>query len=198
MENTPSLKVSVRTTHGKGPARQMRMKGNIPGVCYGKGFTPVSVEVDPKELASRLTGEFGLNALFRLEIEGHETSPVVRVSQYQRNPVKRNLEHVEFHAVNEDQTVLTRVPLKLLGRPVGLGKGGALKQIRHDVRVRGLAKNIPAFVTVDVAELDVNEMCRISKVQAPEGVNILFSDDFGVAQVLLTRSARAAQAESEA
>jgi large subunit ribosomal protein L25 len=192
MENTEALKVSTREGSGKGPARQLRMVGQVPGVCYGKSVEPVLVSVDPKELAKRLTGPFGLNALFKLEIEGHEGAPVVRVSQYQRDPVKRTIRHVDFHAIEEGQMVVTRVPLKLEGRPLGVIEGGSLKQIRHDVKVRGPAALIPSEATVDVSGLKIDQTARVSAVQVPEGVEVVFNDDFSVAMVFLSRAARAA------
>jgi large subunit ribosomal protein L25 len=194
MENTETLKVKVREAGGKGPARRLRMAGQIPGVCYGKNFESLMLEVDPKELAKRLTGAYGLNALFKLDIEGHDASPVVRVSEYQRDPVKRTLQHVDFHAVEGDMEVITKVPLKLEGRPVGVAAGGTLKQVRYDIKVRGPVASIPTHVTVAVGNLNIGEMARVSSVQLPEGITAIYDDDFGVASVFLTRSAKAAMA----
>lgn len=194
MENTETLKVKVRDAGGKGPARRLRMAGLIPGVCYGKNFESLMLEVDPKELAKRLTGPFGLNALFKLDIDGYEGEPVVRVSEYQRDPIKRTLHHVDFHAVDPSMEVTTKVPLKLVGRPVGVAAGGTLKQIRYDIKVRGPVAAIPTHVTADVSKMDIGEMTRVSSVVVPEGITAIYDDDFGVATVFLTRSAKAAMA----
>ncbi|MEO1266916.1 MAG: hypothetical protein AAFX99_02395 [Myxococcota bacterium] len=89
MENAESLKVAVREGLGKGFARRLRQQGMIPGVCYGPNQEPMHVAVDPKELRERLTGKYGVNAIFKLEVDGVDTAPTVRVSQYQKDPVTR-------------------------------------------------------------------------------------------------------------
>jgi large subunit ribosomal protein L25 len=191
MENTESLKVSLRgDERGKGPARRLRAEGKIPGVVYGQGVELTHLAVDPKELGKRLKGPYGLNALFKLEVEGTELSPVVRVVQYQRDPVKRTVEHVDFHAVTAANQIVTHIPLRLEGKSVGVAKGGTLKQSRMTLKVSGSVSAIPTHITVDVSNLDVAQFIRVSTIQAPEGIEIVFDSDFSVATVLMTRAVK--------
>lgn len=197
MENTTPLKASVRTETGKGPARRLRQAGLIPGVCYGKEQAPVQLAVDPKELTKQLKGPFGLNAIFRLETEGEGISnPTVRVVEYQRDPVRRNITHVDFQAISADQVLSVKVPLKLVGTPKGLGVGGSLKQLVYDIKVKGNAAAIPTHIEADVSDLDVGDIFRITTLPLPEGLELIFDGNFGIATVFLSRSARSAASKA--
>jgi large subunit ribosomal protein L25 len=117
MENTQPLKATIRENLGKGPARRLRVAGRLPGVVYGKDFASTNVSVEPKALLNRLRGDYGLNSIFKLEIEGHDASPVVRVINYQRDPVRRSIKHVDFEVLNAESLLTTKVPLKLEAAP---------------------------------------------------------------------------------
>lgn len=198
MENTESLNATVRTSKGKGAARQMRMKGLIPAVCYGGNVSePIHLSVDPKDLVERLTGKFGRNAIFKLNIEGHDASPVVRVGDYQRDPVRRTLIHADFCALDPERKLRVAVPLNLVGRPVGVGKGGKLRQVRRTVYLIARPADIPASLDVDVSGLDLNEQTRVASVTPPEGTAIDYHQNFAVAQVYVPRGATVAAEEEE-
>ncbi len=196
MENTNSLQATIRTETGKGACRRMRAAGKIPAVVYGPNFEALSLSVDPEALAERLLGDYGRNALFRLEIEGHDAAPpVVRVTTYDRDPVRRTIKHVDFEVIDEDKTLKIKVPLKLEGKPVGVTRGGVLRQIRYDVMILTKPANVPKALVADISKLRIGHMHRISEVAPPENVKVLFDDNFSIATVFVPRGVTASEEE---
>ena len=198
MENTDSLSVSARAEFGKGPSRRLRAAGLVPGVCYGATLEePIHVAVDPKQLRRRLTGPYGLNALFKLQIEGSEANPTVRVNQYQRDPLHRTIVHVDFQALDLDTKVTVNVPLMLVGKAVGIANGGRLRQLQWTVKVRATPDLIPTHLDVDVSDLEVNQMRGVTQIPVPGGMELIYNNDYGVATVIIPRGAVSEETEEE-
>ena len=191
MENTQPLKATIRENLGKGPARRLRVAGKLPGVVYGKDFASTNVAVEPKALLTLLRGEYGLNSIFKLEIEGVESAPTVRVVTYQRDPIKRSIKHVDFEVLNEDKVLTTKVPLRLDGIAKGVAAGGTLRQIRHTLAIKAKPANIPKELVGGIDGLAIGDMLRISDIAAPDGVELSFQDNFSVATVFVPRGIEA-------
>jgi large subunit ribosomal protein L25 len=195
MENTQPLKATIRENLGKGPARRLRVAGKLPGVVYGKDFASTNVAVEPKALLTLLRGEFGLNSIFKLEIEGVESAPVVRVIKYQRDPIKRNIKHVDFEVLHEEKVLMAKVPLRLEGLAKGIAAGGTLRQIRHTITIKATPGSIPRELVGRIDDLAIGDMLRISDISVPEGVEIYFQDNFSVATVFVPRGIEAEASE---
>ena len=161
MITTVPLAAVRRDTTGKGPARQMRMKGRVPAVVYGRGRDTESlsvsvVEVD-KLLATHATG----STIIDLDVDG---SPVrVLIRELQRHPVERNIMHVDFYEIHEGETVTVTVPIHLEGSPDGVrNAGGTLDQVLREVQIAVLPRNIPERVELDVDALTIGQSLHVS------------------------------------
>jgi large subunit ribosomal protein L25 len=196
MENAEPLKATIRNGAdlGKSGARRLRRTGQIPAVCYGGKADSLSVAVDPGEVVTRLTGTFGKNAIFKLDMDDG-SSQVVRVSDYQRDPVLRTIIHVDFAIIDPNKVLETFVPLVLEGRPAGVAAGGKLRQIRRDLKIRATAGKIPASLSLDVSPLNNGDVIRVSEVIAPEGVKLSYDQNFAVASVSKPREEEAVEEE---
>src|SRR5690606_28862399 len=98
-----TLQAEVREKSGKGPARQLRMRGLIPAIYYGPGTEPQKLAVSPLELEKTLMGAYGRNQLIELSIGGEKKLALVR--DLAINPVSRELRHADFYAVARDRKV---------------------------------------------------------------------------------------------
>ena len=94
---------------GSSASRRLRASGKIPGVLYGRGADPRSITVDWRDLRQALTTDKGLNALITLEVDGSSTQAIVK--EMQRHPVRRDVLHVDFLAVDVDKPIATDVPI---------------------------------------------------------------------------------------
>jgi large subunit ribosomal protein L25 len=152
---TQTLKAEVRTEGGKGPARQLRMKGLIPAVFYGPGKKPANLTVKPDDVVDLVSGEFGRNQIVTLEFAGNKELAVVR--DLEIDPLSRAVLHVDFYSVSRDRAVRARVPFLTKGRAIGVAQGGVLRVIYRTLPVLGAPDQIPAKIEVDVTPLDLHQ-----------------------------------------
>ena len=110
------------------------------------------------------------------------------VKSLQRDPVSRRFLHADFYVVDADRKVTVHVPLELVGKSVGVGKGGSLRKAAREVVVSCLPKDIPVVVTFDVSPLDLKDRAQISSVPVVAGCEYVYDSDFLVAEIIPPRS----------
>ena len=169
--NITVLHAKVRNTNGTPAARRVRAEGHLPAVAYGKEIAALAVSVDPKEMHKVLTSDHGKNSVVKLEVEG-KNDILAMVKSFQVHPISRKLEHVDFIEVKLDREVDAEIPLLTTGKPVGLLKGGVLRQIYRTLPVRCTPDRIPVNATVDVTGLDLNGHVSAKDVTLGQGVAI--------------------------
>src|SRR5262245_63882826 len=137
---------------GKNEARRLRALGRIPAVLYGAKGAAVPVSVDPKQIARVLTSETGHNTIFDLQVGKEKTKAMIVDWQYE--PIKGRLLHIDLKRIAMDERLRVKVPIMLLGEPVGVKQqGGILEQVLREVEVECLPGDIPSHIDVDVSEL---------------------------------------------
>jgi len=182
----------------KNAARRVRAAGNIPAVLYGPGYDPVAVEVDPKQISRILISDSGHNTIFEVEIAGQPTTKAMIVD-WQREPIKDDLIHIDLKRIALDKPLRVNVRVKLLGTPVGVKTyGGILDQVLREVEIECLPADIPSHIDVDVTELGLHGVLRVSDLPHSEKVKFISASDATVAHVLAIREEATATAEGAA
>jgi large subunit ribosomal protein L25 len=193
--------VAARPREGKfnkNAARRVRVAGKIPAVLYGPGHAPVAIEVDPKQISRILFSETGHNTIFDVEVAGQPAAKAMIVD-WQREPLKDRLIHIDLKRIALDKTLRVRVRVKLLGIPVGVKTaGGILDQVLREVEIECLPADIPANIAVDVSDLELHGVLRISGLPHSEKIKYLNSEDATVAHVVTIREEAPTAAEVEA
>ncbi|MEA5113769.1 MAG: 50S ribosomal protein L25 [Geobacteraceae bacterium] len=167
------LTIESRVELGKGPCRRLRVNGRVPAVVYGKGFEPVTVSVDRKELNSVIAGEGGMNHLISLKGEAGLDGQLVIVAEMVRDCLKGEPIHVDLHKVNLEEKVRVKVPVNLVGTPMGVKEGGMLDFLMHSIDLECLASQIPEHIQVDISELAIGGSLHIADVKVPAGIKVL-------------------------
>ena len=177
-----TLNATPREGTGKGIARKARKQGRTPGVVYRAGGDATPVSFDISELATIFRKTADPNTLIGIKLgDAGERNCLVR--GVQRDPVSRDVLHVDFYEVAADYVVTVDVALVLTGRAAGTRAGGTLRQLTRSVTVECAASRIPRSVELDVTSVEVGQFLKVSHVPAPEGVKILFSRDYNVVTV---------------
>jgi len=167
------LVVESRTKTGKGVARQLRAKGMIPGIVYGKGMDSIAISLNPKELSAAIAGEGGRNNLLTLKGVDSINGKVVIVADLLKDPLKGVLMHVDLHKINLEEKIKVGVSINIVGTSQGVVAGGLLDFAKHTVEVECLPKDIPERIDVDITELLVGQSIHVGDLAAPAGVKIL-------------------------
>lgn len=187
-----------REVLGKGGARKARAAGQIPGVIYGHGETPMAVAIDGREFSTAMRAHKGGNAIVNLKVDGSEFTALVRDAQV--DPLSRAIVHLDFQHISLTETIEVEVPVHPVGIAIGVKDGGGiLELITRQLEVRCLPTAIPAAIDVDVTALAIGASLHVSDIRA-EGFTILNDPDTTVLTVVAptVEEAPAAGAEGEA
>ena len=197
-----TLAAATRDTRGKNEARRLRRAGRVPAVLYGGGsIGGVPLVADPDEVHRILHSESGVNTLISLSVDGGASSQVM-VREFQVDPIRNTLLHVDFYRPALDKVITVTVPVVLAGEPTGVKQqGGLLDFVHRDVQVECLPTEIPEHIEIDVSELLIGQGVRLRDVL--EGVAWTPVSDPGtlLAHVIAPKveeEAEEAEAEAEA
>jgi large subunit ribosomal protein L25 len=164
--------VRERTEIGSRQARRLRAQGLIPGVLYGKGHAR-AIAVPERELRSAITGPSGLHAILDVVLEGQKTVHPSVLAEYQRDPIRGTLTHIDLREVRLDRPIQATVTVNLVGESPGVKAGGVLSLVTRELQVEALPMNIPEHIDVDLSGLAVGDVLRLEQVAPPEGVTFL-------------------------
>ncbi|GAB6071668.1 50S ribosomal protein L25/general stress protein Ctc [Venenivibrio stagnispumantis] len=173
MIQTIEWKAIPRTIGKKSEVKEFRKKGYLPTEVYGKGHENIHVYIPKKLLLSRPHGNFLIN----LVIEGEQEPKICVLKDIQYNYLGDEPIHVDLYEVSMGVELDVEVPIDLIGRPVGLEKGGLLEHHLHTIMVRTVPRNIPEKIEVDISNLDVGDVLHVRDIPVPEGVKILTPAD---------------------
>ena len=171
---TIELNVERRTETGKNEARRSRAKGRIPAVVYGAGKPTVPIHLERRALTDAFRAGAGENAIFLLKLAGSDQSRHAMIREFARDPVSREPLHIDFVRVLMDAKIKVKVPIEVVGVARGVkADGGILDFVTREVEIECLPGNIPAHLPLDVSELAIGEMLRISSLPPMEGVTVV-------------------------
>ena len=170
------LTVTLRNSSGKGPARQLRAQGKVPGVLYGATtdgpIEPFGIAVDVKALKAALDPVRRQNTVISVTVEGGGAVRTLSalLKEYQLHPLRREVTHVDLLAIDPSKEVQATVPLEFTGKPAGTINGGILHTVMRSIEVRCKPSDIPVKLPVDVSPLDIGDVLHVSDVPLPAGV----------------------------
>jgi len=181
---------------GSPASRRLRATGKIPAVLYGRGAEPAPISVEWRDLRGALTTDKGLNALLTLKIGSQRTKAIVK--EMQRHPVRRDVLHIDFLAVDVDKPITTDVPLLLEGEPEKVIRDdGVVEQILNVLIVTAKPDAIPGHIAVDVSDLEIGQHITVGDLQLPEDVTTEADPEETVVIAKLTSLALAEEEEEE-
>jgi large subunit ribosomal protein L25 len=178
------LVVAQRERLGSAESRRLRKEGLVPGVLYGDG-EPVSICIAERELRRALTGAAGLHSILDVEIDGKGETHASILKEYQVDPVRGGVTHVDLQEVRLDKPIQASVSVQLHGGDdaPGVREGGVLSQPLREVRVEALPLEVPEHLDLDVSGMEIGGTLRISDLTAPEGATLLDDPEMVVATV---------------
>jgi len=169
---------------GSAPSRRLRAEGQVPAVLYGHGMDSLSVSVDRRELRHALTGPAGVNALINLSVDGVIHPTIVK--SLQRDPIKRNVGHVDFIVVRLDEVIEISVAFHLEGEAKAVSaEGGLVDPAVDTITVRTTPQSVPGAFVYDISEMQVGDVVRAaSAVTMPEGVELVDDPEMAIVTAL--------------
>jgi len=178
------LKAEVRDRVGKGAARAVRRQDMIPAIIYGDKKPPIPISLPQREMTTRLHAGGFLTHMAMIEVGGEKIRVIPK--DYQLDPVRDFLIHVDFLRVGEGARLNLDVPVHFVNHSAspGLKRGGVLNIVRHAIEMSVPADAIPEAIEVDLSGLDIGDSVHISHVKLPEGTKpTIVERDFTIATI---------------
>lgn len=199
MRRDITVTAEPRSTRGKNEARRLRAAGSAPGVLYGVSDNTVPLAVNPKEIGHILHSKTGHNTIFNLSVQGGENTPVMIVD-WQSDPIKDTLLHVDLKRIDLTQRISVRVPVYTTGEPTGVKiQGGLHELVTREIEIECLPDDIPEQFTVEVSHLAIGQSVRAGDIALTASIKLVSPADTVISHVVaLKAEAEAAPAEGAA
>ncbi len=197
MRKDITITAESRDSRGKNEARRLRASGSMPAVLYGGAGGSTPVAVSPKQLTAILNSKTGHNTIFNLDISGRENTPVMIVD-WQYDPVKDNLLHVDLKRIDLSKRITVKVPVVTQGDPKGVKlQGGIHEIITREIEIECLPEDIPEQFTVSVADLMIGQAIRAADIPMSGSMKLLSPGDTVISHVVSLRVEEVATPEAE-
>jgi large subunit ribosomal protein L25 len=160
----------ARIENGKGAMRRLRAGGRVPGVIYGAGKEPANISVKGNDLRKQLENEAFFSHILTVSVGGKKEQAVLKALQ--RNPASLDVVHVDFLRVSAKDAITMRVPLHFANEDAAPGRraGGVFSHLMNDLEISCLPGDLPEYIEVDVAAMEVGDSLHLSQLALPEGV----------------------------
>ena len=194
------LKTKIRTTTGNGPARRLRMSGQIPAVLYGPKTDSVLLSVNKIDLEQVFKkggiGQVILNLV--IQKNGETSTRPAMIKELQTHPVSRNFIHIDFYEIKMDQKITAKIPVVTTGMAKGVELGGMLQIIRRELEVECLPLAVPESIEIDISDLDIGDSIHVGQIRIEGEIEFLEDDNYTVVTVLSQKHEEELEEEEEA
>ena len=192
MSEQVNLNAEAREIDGKSASRKLRNAGSVPAVIYGGENDPIKVSILEKDITKASEVPGFTTQILKITVSGEEQSVIVK--ELQRHPATQRVLHADLQRVNPDTKISITVPVRFINEDICIGvktHGGAIARLINNIDISCLASNLPEFLEVDIAELDVGDSIFLSGLNLPDGVEIpslALGDDRDQAVVSVTEA----------
>lgn len=186
------LNAQERSDLGKGASRRLRRNaGLIPAVVYGGEKAPQSLTLELREVSKLLENEAAFSHVITLNVGAAKETVLIKALQ--RHPSKGFVMHADFQRVVAGQKLTAHVPLHFLNEATAAGVkvgGGEISHVISEVEVSCLPKDLPEFIEVDLAKVELGQIVHLSDLKLPKGVELVqlaHGNDLAVANIHASR-----------
>ncbi|MBW2618010.1 MAG: 50S ribosomal protein L25 [Deltaproteobacteria bacterium] len=166
----PKMSAQRRKETGKGAARKLRAKGQIPGVFYGSGTESIPLPLEPTVLRKLILSSPARSFLLTLKLA--DKTHTVMLKDFQVHPASRFILHADFLRIEADKAITMEVPLEFVGESEGVALGGILEvQLRY-IELSGLPGTLPEVVNADISALNIGDSLKVADLSLPEGAGL--------------------------
>ena len=167
-----TLNAKGREDTGKGASRRLRrLAGEIPAIVYGGKKQPEQVSLAHKDVIKALENEAFFSQVISLDVDGKAEDVVIK--DIQRHPAKAIVLHMDFLRVSKTTKLTTRIPLHFINEDVCVGVkmgGGLIAHSMTELEIQCLPQDLPEYLEVDMAEVEIGQTVHISDIKLPAGV----------------------------
>lgn len=204
MSDQFELYAEVREDLGKGASRRLRrLADQVPAIIYGADKDPQPLSIIRKDLEKALENEAFFSHVLVVNVGGKKEKAILK--DLQRHPARNSVTHADFLRVNEKVAIKVHVPIHFMNETTCHGvkmQGGVIQHQTTDIEVLCLPNDIPEYIEVDMAEVQIGDIIHLSDIVLPDGVaSVALSlgedHDLAVASVIAPRVGGDEESEGE-
>lgn len=194
------LNAAPRVVVRRAGAKALRAGGRVPAVIYGRQVPSQKLEVNAKEMEDLIHHSLSENILVDLNIkEDARPKRLALVQEIQHHPLTGRVLHVDFHEVADNEKVTVQVPVETVGDAEGVKtEGGVLEHVLFKIKVRGVPKDLPELITVDVTHLKIGQAIHLGEIKVPANCELIGDKQIPVIAVAAPRTEEEEAAETAA
>ncbi|NIK78299.1 large subunit ribosomal protein L25 [Paenibacillus castaneae] len=171
---TTCLQAEQRIHLNPSGLRNLRKAGRVPGIVFGKNTENEMIHISNIEFQRWL--KQGASGFIELQLEGKAPLSVL-LEDLQRDPVTRDLLHIDFQQVQTNEVVLTKIPVKFKGTPIGTKVGGIVQIQSSFIEVEALPRHLPTTIEYDISRMDIGESLLVKDVELPSEVTVISGEN---------------------
>ncbi len=162
-----------RTELGTNASRRLRREGQVPAILYGGGKDPIPLSLEENRIRKQIENEAFAAHVLTVKVDDEESQAVLK--SVHRDPATERVLHMDFQRISAESEIHMNVPLHFMNEEICTGKkaGGIITHLLVEVEVGCLPRDLPEYVEVDMAALDVGESVHLSELVLPEGVRLM-------------------------
>ena len=180
MSKENKLEVEKRTKANKKDLKELRKSGKIPGIYYSydsKESLPFFIEQSVINNALKSDAN-----IFAINVGGKDRTVLFKSVQY--HPVTEQMTHIDLYGVNMNKPVIVKVPINLIGTPIGVKEeGGILNQVSQEIEVKCLPGDIPNELDINIDELSIGDTIIAESVKLDDTLELISSADMLIVSV---------------
>ena len=165
-----SITSEIRNNVGKNDSHRLRFDGYVPSVIYGKDMNTLPIKVDKREVDTLLRNH-GANGIIQVNIGGENHT--VLIKEVQRDPVTKDIIHVDMQKVSYDQKIHVKVPIVLVGKRNVEKSGVILQQQLKHIEVECFAGSIPEKLEFNISNFSIGDTLKVADMEFSEEFSIL-------------------------
>jgi large subunit ribosomal protein L25 len=173
MSKDLDLVAEYREDLGKGASRRLRREGKVPAIVYGGGRPPRNIVLDENKILLQAQNESFFSSVLTVKV-GERTQPCI-LKDIQVHPAKRRVLHLDLQRIVADEKIRMTVPLHFLNAEECPGvklAGGTISQIISELEISCFPANLPEYIEVDLADMELDQMLHLSDIKVSDDVEI--------------------------
>ena len=166
------LVAELREDAGKGASRRLRRAGKVPAILYGAGKAPTPITFDANQLLRKMELEAFFSSVLTVKVGSKSQQAILK--DVQAHPAKRAVLHLDLQRIVADEKIRMTVPVHFMNEDVapGVKEGGSISHMMPEVEITCLPADLPEFLELDIGELALDALLRLSDIPLPSGVEI--------------------------
>jgi large subunit ribosomal protein L25 len=164
----------ARKELGTGASRRQRIAGLTPGIVYGGTAAPMNISLDHNALYHALKKEAFHSSILDLEVDGKAEKVLLR--DFQVHAYKQLVLHADFQRVDATQKIHVKVPVHFINAEISPAvklSSGIISHVTSELDISCLPGDLPEFVEVDLAALEVGHSIHLADIKLPKGVSAI-------------------------